>query len=33
MLVYIAAAAPPVSMEALYREELAADVANYVEDE
>jgi mannose-6-phosphate isomerase-like protein (cupin superfamily) len=32
-LVYVAAAAPPVSMEELYREELAADVPHYVEDE
>jgi len=32
-LVYITAAAPAVSMEELYREELAADVPQYVEDE
>ena len=32
-LVYIAAAAPPVSMEELYREELTADVADYDADE
>ena len=32
-LVYISAASPPVSMEELYREELASDVARYVEDE
>jgi mannose-6-phosphate isomerase-like protein (cupin superfamily) len=32
-LVYIAAASPPVSMEELYREELAADVADYDGDE
>jgi mannose-6-phosphate isomerase-like protein (cupin superfamily) len=32
-LIYVAAAAPPVSMEELYREELAAEVPHYVEDE
>ena len=32
-LVYIAAASPPVSMEELYREELAADVHDYVEED
>ena len=32
-LVYVAAASPPVSMEELYNEELAPDVADYVEDD
>jgi mannose-6-phosphate isomerase-like protein (cupin superfamily) len=32
-LVVVTAASPPVSMEDLYREELAADVPQYVEDE
>lgn len=32
-LVIVTAASPPVSMEELYREELAADVPQYVEDE
>ena len=32
-LVYVAAASPPVSMEELYSEELAPDVADYVEDQ
>ena len=32
-LVYISAASPPVSMDELYREELASDVAGYVDDE
>ncbi len=33
ILVYIAAASPPVSMQELYSAELAPDVAGYVEDE
>jgi mannose-6-phosphate isomerase-like protein (cupin superfamily) len=32
-LVYVSAASPPVSMEELYREELAADMPQYVQDE
>jgi mannose-6-phosphate isomerase-like protein (cupin superfamily) len=32
-LVYVTAASPAVSMDELYREELAADVPQYVEDE
>jgi mannose-6-phosphate isomerase-like protein (cupin superfamily) len=32
-LVYVTAASPAVSMDEMYREELAADVADYVDDE
>ena len=32
-LVYVSAASPPVSMEELYRAELAAEVADFVDDE
>jgi mannose-6-phosphate isomerase-like protein (cupin superfamily) len=32
-LVYVSAASPPVSMEELYREELAPDAAGYEDDE
>jgi mannose-6-phosphate isomerase-like protein (cupin superfamily) len=32
-LIYVSAASPPVSMEELYREELAADMPQYVQDE
>ena len=32
-LVYVSAASPPVSMEELYGEQLAPDVAGYDDDE